>query len=151
MEPKDKHANDILDTVIADSLRQNMGAAGPSRAVWGRILEEIAPQPEPAKFPHRRHWLRDWLQGPVGRTAFIFAVLLLVVGKPVLNEYTRVAHRAAYPDVTVVLPTVPQQRPLPEQDVNRPDPAAAALRTERLEQAREVGVPLPQLRFAESP
>lgn len=149
MEPKDKNHNDILDVVITDCLREQYGA-GPSRAVWGRILEEITPQPELPVVHRRWDWLRDWFQGPIARTAFIFAVLFVLVGKPALAEYTRATQRAAYPDVTMVLPTVPQQRPLPQQDLQRTDPTAAQ-RSERLEEAREVGVPLPQLRSAEAP
>lgn len=149
MEPKDKRTNDILDTVITDCLRQQYGE-GPSRAVWGRILNEITPVTEVPAPQRRWEWLREWFQGPIARTAFIFAFLLLVVGKPALAEYSRVAHRSAYPDVTMVLPMVPQQRPLPEQDLQNAD-TAASQRSERLEEARQVGVPLPQLRIAEAP
>lgn len=150
MEPKDKHHNDILDVVITDCLREQYGA-GPSRAVWGRILEEITPQPELPVIHRRWDWLRDWFQGPIARTAFIFAVLFVLVGKPAMAEYTRATQRAAYPDVTMVLPTVPQQRPLPQQDLQQRADPSAAQRSERLEEARAVGVPVPQLRSAEAP
>jgi hypothetical protein len=150
MEPKDKSNNDILDTVITDCLREQYGA-GPSRAVWGRILNEITPVPEVPVVQRRWDWLRDWFQGPIARTAFIFTLLLVLVGKPALAEYTRVAHRVAYPDVTMVLPTVPQQRPLPQQDLQSQD-SRTSQRSERLEaEARQVGVPLPQIRIAELP
>lgn len=148
MEPKDKHNNDILDTVIADSLREHMGA-GPSRAVWGRILKDITTQPEVPVVHRRWDRLKEWFQGPIVRTAFIFGILLFIVGKPALTEYGRVAHRAAYPDVTMVLPTVPQQRPVPQQDLQQTD--SAAQREQRLQAAQQDGVPLPQLRFADSP
>jgi hypothetical protein len=148
MEPNDKHSNDILDTVIADSLREHMGA-GPSRAVWGRILKDITTQPEVPVTRRRWEWLKGWFQGPIVRTAFIFGILLFIVGKPAFNEYTRVAHRAAYPDVTMVLPTVPQQRPVPQQDLQQSE--SAAQREQRLEAAQQDGVPLSQIRFADSP
>lgn len=150
MEPNHKRTHDILDTVIADSLREHFGAP-PSKAVWQKVLTEITTEVEPPVVNRYWAWLQQWWRAPMVRTAFVFMLFFLLVGKPAITEYQRASTRVLYPDVTMVLPTVPRERPLPQQDLQGTNSPAAARRSEQIAEARRFDIPVMQLQIADLP
>lgn len=139
---RNKRTPSRLDQLIGDSLRDNLGPP-PSREVWHRIAGEISQSP-PRRVPN---WRLSFLRAPLVQSAFVLALLVIVIGQPAYHELSReFSHDSA--TVPARLPYTTTIRPVPAADLAPPAEEAPDREVTKL---REERLPLAKLYTVEAP